>query len=114
MVCFGVAVEGLGRGPFLDIFIVLSLNLRWKSEFDDVEFTIFPCFSIIMAHLVEEDTVPTNREDETSVVEDPLPGLRPNLEIKGRVSCMTHLTRSIVRRARAEGAPANWALQIPH
>ena len=53
-------------------FIALSLDMWWKGEFDNVKFTVFPCFSGIMAHPDEEDVVPANLEDQTNVEEDPL------------------------------------------
>ena len=53
-------------------FVALSLDLRWKGGFDNVEFTVFPCFSGIMEHSVGDEILAANYEDEPHGDEDPL------------------------------------------
>ena len=67
-----------------------------------------------MAHLVEDNVMPANYEDKINVEEDPLAWVA--LETRNKSSCSSHDATDALNcpEVRAEGAPANWILQIPH
>ena len=56
-------------------------------EFDDVKFTVFPYFSGMMAHQVEEYAVLDTLEDDTTVANEPLAWVAP--EPRNKKSCFS-------------------------